>query len=87
MDDPFASADDLFPVTAPWAPAAAWAARRPNDDRLMGWLTTAGSLTRALRTACPGRFDLKVLRRTERACASGSRKTEKSTKASAKKAV
>jgi chorismate-pyruvate lyase len=66
MDDPFPSADDLFPVAAPWAPPDAWSDQWPADGRLGGWLTTAGSLTRALRAACAGPFDLQVHRRTER---------------------
>jgi len=67
MDHPFASANDLFPVAAPWAPPEAWDDALPADGRLAAWLTTPGSLTRALRQACPGAFDLRVHRRVERA--------------------
>ena len=67
MDEPFPSADGLFPVSAPWAPPAAWRDRLPAESRLGHWLTCEGSLTRALRAACLGAFHLRIHARGERA--------------------
>ncbi|KPV41448.1 hypothetical protein AN478_02430 [Thiohalorhabdus denitrificans] len=63
MDDPFPTADDLFPAREPWRDPAVLGGPWAPDPGLAAWLACGGSLTGALRAACPQEFGLRIHRR------------------------
>ncbi|HKJ70932.1 MAG TPA: chorismate lyase [Gammaproteobacteria bacterium] len=63
MTEPFAADTDLFPTLGPWRPPASWAGELAGRAQLADWLALAGSLTEALRAACPEAFSLHIHRR------------------------
>ncbi|MFA9459392.1 chorismate--pyruvate lyase family protein [Thiohalorhabdus sp. Cl-TMA] len=62
MDDPFPTDTGLFPTQGPWRAPETLGEETP-DRRLRAWLACSGSLTRALRAACPEGFGLRIHRR------------------------
>jgi len=62
MDEPFLAETDLFPTRGPWRPSASRGEDGPPDPLAL-WLDCRGSLTQALREACPGAFGLRIHRR------------------------
>lgn len=65
MDDPFPSQTDIFPVQDPWRAPAEWRDQLGSRRALDTWLGLTGSLTRALREACPAGVDLRIHRRSQ----------------------
>jgi chorismate--pyruvate lyase len=65
MSEPFPADTDLFPTLGPWRPPEAWRPELGERAHLAGWLALSGSLTEALRAACPAGFALRIHRRTE----------------------
>jgi len=63
MDDPFPTDHDLFPLRGPWRSPGDPAELTEAPPHLAPWLTVAGSLSEALRAACPEELSLCIHRR------------------------
>ncbi len=63
MDDPFPTDHDLFPLRGPWRSPGDPAELTQVPPHLASWLTVPGSLSEALRAACPEGLSLRIHRR------------------------